>query len=115
MDLHEQSRRLIHEPMYGTLANQHAPLKAAPPNDCPSRIRDMVGNIEERLLALHESLVALQSRIETILVPAAPTTTSTSQGIMASGSDLHQRLATIRSAIDASVDHLAELQRRVEL
>ncbi len=90
-----------------------------PVDTAPSYIRDAISGSEQYLSELHETINALEKRMDTILSPAPPTVQATGNGPRTSpvggGSHVQGRLMIINEGFAQESARLRDIIRRVEV
>lgn len=101
----------------GSLGQYNPP--ATPVEPTNSRIRDGISQTEQLVSELHASIASLESRLDTVLTPAPPTTpapNAAQNGKMASGSShVDGRLEILNEAMMQAISRLTILRQRVEV
>lgn len=64
---------------------------------------------------LYGTLGQLQDRLETVLSPEAPATTTSPSVPPTVGSDVHGRLQTLNTGVSVMLDRVLRLMQRVEV
>jgi hypothetical protein len=100
----------------GSLGQYNPPAKLDEPTN--SRIRDGISQTEQLVSELHTSIAALESRLDTVLTPAAPTPASNAaqnNKLASVSSHVDGRLGILNEAMMQAISRLTILRQRVEV
>lgn len=85
------------------------------PPESPSLIRDVLSEIEHQANALHESISALESRLDVVLGPVPPSPALPSKGDAIAGAHLLGRLRVQVNVMSEALNRLTALRQRIEI
>lgn len=81
-----------------------------------SPIRDGVTNAEQNLTSLHEAISRLERRLDTVLRPLPPSTTSAGKdSLHPACSHVMGRLHILNEGLNGAIARLSELEGRIEV
>jgi hypothetical protein len=87
-----------------------------PPVESPSRLRDLVSNTEQLLSGIHETLVMLEKRLDTVLSPASPVGSGGGTAVnKALSSHLVGRIDILNDGLTDAIHRIQDITQRVEV